>query len=509
MLKVGAAVAGGAMLSSTRLSARNEKRAPNAKPNIIILLFDAMSARHLSTYGYARGTTPNLERFAARANVYHSHSSAGSFTSSGTASMLTGLFPWNHRALSQSAPVKRELADANIFSMLGPEYYRLGYTQNPWAQLFLGQFRAHLEEILPLSSFSFRQVASTGARFVNDPTTAYYAYDDLLVSGHQAQGQKPASLATFLYDKLIHHKLESFESAQYPIGFPDNNFYQYQLDETFSGIQKTISTLSQQSKPFFAYFHIWAPHEPFAPLREFFHQFDAQDPQVPARPQHPLAMSTFSEKDLRRERNRYDSYIASVDYEFGSLLSALEAGGRLDNAHLILTSDHGHLFERGVLGHVTPLLCDPVIHIPLMISSPGQTARKDIYTPTSNADILPTVLHLAGQPALSAGLDGVALPLLGGEADSARPIISLDAKKNSAFLPLKRVSISMRKGDWKLIRYAGYPAASESYELYNIVQDSFEQQNQFQKAASIASAMQAEMLDMLAQADKPFQKATP
>jgi len=43
-------------------------------PNIIILLFDAMSARNLSVYGYPRPTASNLERFAERATVYHYHS---------------------------------------------------------------------------------------------------------------------------------------------------------------------------------------------------------------------------------------------------------------------------------------------------------------------------------------------------------------------------------------------------------------------------------------------------
>ena len=71
----------------------------NSPTNIIIVLFDAMSARNLSVYGYPRNTTPNLVRFASRANVYHSHYSAGNFTTPGTTSLLTGLYPWTHRAI--------------------------------------------------------------------------------------------------------------------------------------------------------------------------------------------------------------------------------------------------------------------------------------------------------------------------------------------------------------------------------------------------------------------------
>src|SRR6266508_3062077 len=70
-------------------------------PNVIILVFDTLSARHLSLYGYSRLTSPNLTRFADRAIVYHRHYAAGNFTSPGTASLLTGTYPWTHRAFQQ------------------------------------------------------------------------------------------------------------------------------------------------------------------------------------------------------------------------------------------------------------------------------------------------------------------------------------------------------------------------------------------------------------------------
>jgi len=46
------------------------------RPNLIIILFDALAAQTLSLYGYPRRTSPNLERFAERATVYHNHHSA-------------------------------------------------------------------------------------------------------------------------------------------------------------------------------------------------------------------------------------------------------------------------------------------------------------------------------------------------------------------------------------------------------------------------------------------------
>ena len=91
----------------------------SSKPNIIIILFDAMSARNLSVYGYPRHTTPNFERFASRANVYHNHRSGGNFTIPGTATLLTGTYPWTNRAINHSGEIKNTIVDRNIFNVLG------------------------------------------------------------------------------------------------------------------------------------------------------------------------------------------------------------------------------------------------------------------------------------------------------------------------------------------------------------------------------------------------------
>ena len=65
--------------------------------NIIIIVFDAFSAYHISLYGYQRETAPNISRLAERAIVYHNHYAGGNYTTPGTASLLTGAQPWPSR----------------------------------------------------------------------------------------------------------------------------------------------------------------------------------------------------------------------------------------------------------------------------------------------------------------------------------------------------------------------------------------------------------------------------
>jgi len=141
---------------------------------------------------------------------------------------------------------------------------------------------------------------------------------------------------------------------------------------------------------------------------------------------------------------QYDEYIANVDAEFGLLLDRLEASGILDHSYFVVTSDHGELFERGENGHNTFLLYDSVIHIPLLISAPGQSERRDIDSLTSNIDILPTLLNIAGKE-IPSSLEGQLLPGFGGKEDASRSIFAVEAKTNSAFGPLKRATITLMK----------------------------------------------------------------
>src|SRR5574341_2088461 len=98
--------------------------------NVIVVIFDAFSAYDISVYGYSRQTTPNISRLAQRAIVYHNHFAAGNFTTPGTASLLTGVYPWTHRAFQLNGTVTEAFADKTIFRAF-EDYYRIVYSHNP------------------------------------------------------------------------------------------------------------------------------------------------------------------------------------------------------------------------------------------------------------------------------------------------------------------------------------------------------------------------------------------
>ncbi|MGA7194912.1 MAG: sulfatase-like hydrolase/transferase, partial [Anaerolineales bacterium] len=455
-------------------------------PNIIVMVFDAMSADNLSLYGYPRKTTPNFERLAQRSTVFHSHYSAGSFTTSGTASLLTGLYPWTHRAIDEGGQVAPAFAEKNIFALFGKSYERAGFGQNMWAELLLGEFRSNLDVHLPPGAFSIREQLG-GTLFAKDSPVSYYAYDDFLYR----LGDSPKSLLFGLIDRaLFGFRLRSISTDDYPYNIPRSDNYKiyYKLEDIFRGL---LSQVKQLEQPFLAYFHIWSPHAPYAPRQEFIKLFKGDSFNPPKKPKHPLG-DQFAFAPIQYARLLYDSYVANVDFEFGQFLDELTATGILDNTYFVLTSDHGEMFERGTIGHENPLMYDPGLHVPLLISAPGQKTRNDIYSQTNSVDVLPSLLKIAGRE-VPIGTEGQPLPGFGGVENNSRATFTLDAKLNSSFGKLSIASMAMRKNGYKLSYYLGYEKTNW-FELYNLQNDPEELTDLFNENDPTSNALKDELL---------------
>jgi len=473
-------------------------RANNDKPNVILLIFDAMSAYDLSLYGYHRKTTPNLERFAKRANVYRAHYSTANFTVPGTSSILTGLYPWTHRALHISGLVARNRIMQNIFGALAQGYHRFAFSQNIMATNLLRQFQADIDELLPSSSFSEFSLV-TSEYFKHDAITAHEVQDNLLFDF----ADPPGSLLFGISQRVYFEWLK--ETGRVPPAIPQPRNYPlvYKLWRIFDGVMDILGRLPQ---PYFSYIHMFSPHAPYRARKEFLGIFD--DGWQPVRkPGHILSEGETPET-LEQERKKYDQYIANVDFEFGRLLDHLEQTGVLDNSYLIVTSDHGELLERGVKGHMTPLLYEPLVRVPLIISSPGQKEGKEIYSPTASVDLLPTLLHAVGRE-IPAWAEGNLLPGFGGEHNPGRTVYMLDAKSSSSFGELSQATFSMRRGKYKVILYRGYKEyGKDVFELYDLENDPEEFNDLFDPQTTLSQEFSAELIKKFDEINKvPNRKA--
>jgi hypothetical protein len=442
------------------------------RPNIIIILFDALSASNLSLYGYPRLTTPNIDDFALRCSVYHNHYSGGNFTTTGVASMLTGMNAWKHRAINFGGLINLDYMHINPYTILGDEYQRLAFSQNIWPDRLIGQFYKDVDRFLSPTSFSMLTPGSVGRGFENDPMLTSIALSEFLLA---SQGKAPtgSSLLGYIYKSVYLNAVGKQINDGYPKGVPEvqmSNGYiiPYLNEHIFDGLYSEIGSIAEDRSPYFAYFHLYSPHSPYRP-HNYYKNFFKDGYRPVAKPIHFFSENT-PEDVARTQRTLYDRQIVQIDNEFGKLISRLSEDGVLDNSYLILTSDHGELFERGYVGHGSQLMYEPVIRIPLLIHAPFQTKRQDFYSLSSNIDILPTLLSITGKE-VPAEVEGKVLPGLGGSVDKDRPIFSIIANENSAFEPLRKTVISMRKYNYKLIAYLGYEKYDHVYELYDLESD--------------------------------------
>ncbi len=67
-------------------------------PNVILITLDTLRADHVSSYGYGRATTPNLDRAAQGGVLFENAFSNSSWTLPPHASLFTGRLPHEHKA---------------------------------------------------------------------------------------------------------------------------------------------------------------------------------------------------------------------------------------------------------------------------------------------------------------------------------------------------------------------------------------------------------------------------
>ncbi|MFC1879657.1 sulfatase [Chloroflexota bacterium] len=479
-----------------RSGALLENRPP---PNILVFLFDAWSARHMSLYGYPRQTTPHLERLAQNAVVFHRHYAGGNFTCPGTTSLLTGTYPWTNRGFNLGGKLEDIFLEQNIFALLNSSYNTFAYTHNMLVQMLLHQFSDHIDDLSNISKLTSISHGYADRYLSNDFFSASQG-EELILRRAEIP---PSSLFLSRIDRQARYQSQEslYNSYKdiYPVCVPGSGFNPRYLTFTLeTAIDWTLAQCSEQPSPFFGYVHLLPPHDPYCTRQEFYGRFH-DNWQAIEKPEHHFSNNKSSEF-LNVNRQAYDEFILYIDAEFARLFNHLDNSGVLDNTYLILTSDHGELFERGIWAHKTPTLYEGLIHIPLLVWGPGIQRRQDVFTLTSCVDILPTVMSLTGRRT-PPWCQGRILPHLGGLDENERSVFAIEAKENSMNRPLRKATFAIIRGRYKLIHYRGYEQFHEIDELYDLVNDPEEMDDISAQEPTHVIAMRIELLQSLKKAD--------
>ncbi|HUU53611.1 MAG TPA: sulfatase [Armatimonadota bacterium] len=170
-------------------------------------------------------------------------------------------------------------------------------------------------------------------------------------------------------------------------------------------------------EPVFMYLHTMEPHDPYRPRPESRRRFDRGiggecDGSVEGLTAAGRVNPKLSAENIAHLVDLYDAEVFDADRGFAEFVQMLKRSGRLDNALVILTADHGEAFgEHDTMSHGRNLNVEEM-HVPLIVRFPGgRDGGTQVEERVGLHDLVPTVLAEVGaRPKLSYALPGRELP---------------------------------------------------------------------------------------------------
>ena len=386
-----------AVAAATRGPRGRETRAPSGTasngghPNVLLVVIDTLRADHLHCYGYARPTSPTIDAFAERGMLFAHAYALSSWTKPSTASLVTGRSPTEHRTLSEEARLPD--GEVTIAERLRAQGYRTALLSgNPW--------------VTPEYGFD---------QGVDDYFSAYderFARVSLLMQALRRLSDASGGRVR-LYNRVKYLVL-----GELPTTARDTIL----VDEALRWLA------APAPQPFFLYVHMMSPHHPYDPPPPF-------DRFVPDRTHAPV--TNYPRKSYRFFEGgepldgaaladmiaRYDGDVLYADTELGRLLAGLDTLGLASTTAVLVTADHGEeYFEHGNWGHGQSVY-NELIRVPLVLRLPdGAGAGRRVTTAVSHADVVPTLLAIAGAPPAPT-LVGKSLLVPGGSVDAVSELL--------------------------------------------------------------------------------------
>ncbi len=405
---------------------------PSAEsPNVIVVIIDTLRADHLSAYGYARTTSPNLKWLAAHGVLFENAIAPSSWTLPSHASMLTGLPPHAHGAENYAAVLRENVP------VIGELFAARGYAT--------GAFSAN--------PFFFCRKVGLDRGFIHFADTSN-TMDGYL--GRLFVGQT--------LDAMLHaaHLRRDF------LGREDAAAINRKL-------MRWVDSLD--TRPFFAVLNYFDVHDPYIPPASF-QQYSRGRPAA----RISISFDRFPELNtelLNDEIDAYDDSIRYADQQLAALISDLRHRHLEKNTIVVVTSDHGEAFgEHGLITHGMALYM-PLLHVPLVVWGPGNVPEGRIVSiPVGTLNISATLLGLAFHHRIN--FPGTSLaPLWDGTKNESADVVSELASKPLADALIPRhfpsfygPTVSVTTPEWQ---YLYNPKTGP--ELYQWNQDPAETNN--------------------------------
>lgn len=396
---------------------------------VLFISADQWRADCLSLLGHPTVQTPHLDQLAKDAVLFRRHYTTAAPCGPARASLLTGLYPMNHRSILNGTPLDaRHTNLATEVRKIGFDPILFGYTdtavdprQLPPADPALTTYGG----VLPGFKVGF-----------------IYQDAELLLPWLQELQRKGYQLPEKLFDAYL-------GQADYPGAEERGHSYAAPLyraadsDTAFTAEQTLdyLKLFSQQ--PWFVHSVFLRPHPPLYAPEPYNAMYPPQQIASPVRAKHPeiegkqhpflrywllrqaepgyyhghpMNIQALPEHEICQLKASYYGLISEVDANLGRLIEHLKASGEYDETLIIFTVDHGEMLGDHWLWNKGGYF-DASYHIPLIIRDPrADSARgRQVDAFTESVDIMPTILDWLGMD-VPAQCDGVSLlPWLTGD----------------------------------------------------------------------------------------------
>ena len=451
----------------------------DGRPNIILLTFDALTARDMSVYGYDRPVTPFMSKWAKTASLFTRLYAGSNFTSPTTATLMTGKRVWTHGRYHTkgSVPVKADIQNLPLM-LKNSGYYNMAFVANSNASVEGLGIAGSFDLVAPPDELRTPvSLLETVSNVMEKLFGGRIRLDDWIVKND------------FILGKLLSAISRDFSGTSVP------------PEKVLGRFLSVMDT--NPPEPFFAWIHLLPPHFPYLAPAPYMGMFDTSPELRTYKGQWRLYTYQNYPQEMQPDfdimRARYDEFIRYCDRAFKDFIEQLRARNTLKDTVIVLSADHGESFEHNYMGHGGPYLYEQVTHIPLIIREPGQDRGRIINNLTEQADIAPTILDLAGI-AVPSWMEGRSLlPLMRGESLPSRPVFSMFFEKNrSRGHRITQGTIAVWEGDYKLIHYL----EEDRSLLFNLKQDPDELNNLFDTETVTGRRLLALIRDNLAKANE-------
>ncbi len=482
-----------AILSLLTFVALSIQAAP--KPNIVLFLVDDMGWMDSTPYGSKYYETPNMERLS-RQSMRFTDAYAHPLCSPTRASILSGQYPSRHGVTTASGHQPARPEGQSRYPKGAPPYKPLLYAAS---KNYLDPSLITLPEVLGEAGYSTGHFGKWHLGLAREHWPEKHGFQ---VAFHAQPSPGPPG-SNYFSPYGVHKTGEP--SPKHPVGtITDGPKGEYITDRLTDEAIRFVERY--KNEPFFLNFSHHAVHGPWGHKEDYTKQFaNKVDPR--GHQKNPIMASMLK----------------SVDESLGRLLDKLDRLGLTDNTLFIFYSDNGgntHSNLPGARGmdvkqghpkwkfvqdwkkwagdqpptNNAPLregkgrIYEGGQRVPLMVRWPGQVESGSISDSiVGPIDLYPTILE-------AAGLEKPKEHIVDGE--SIVPILKHTGKLNRqayfTWFPHLIPAVSVRQGDWKLIRrFEPHPKYPETVELYNLKNDVGETRNLAGKMSKKVDDLQA------------------